>query len=333
MQRERLGQLRLASRAQVVEQLGPGLQARPPDDPLKLGPQVHGTIPASGDGVLRPRFGRLECRPQVGQKLGEDRDQPRRLALVMLCLGAAHVHAPIRPIHVTPAQGQVFGRAAHAGVAAQGEDQPPLGIGAGRQHLFRILPAHEPQPLGVRAHRALDALERVAGDQLATDRRPEILSGSSANSTDRVVRHPLAQEVQAEGVGVSRGDAHERLALAEVAHNHLAGVFEVDDGPRLGIDAAGDIGVDERPQLRRLGRGPRRHQPGPREAVVQRRADPAQPHRRLAGYGLPVDRRAGKRLDMPADLLGVALAHLAQAHGLAASVGRHEKNPTMPVGV
>lgn len=49
VQRELLGQLRFPRRPQVVEQLGPGLPAGPRNDPLKLGPQVHVSIAASGN--------------------------------------------------------------------------------------------------------------------------------------------------------------------------------------------------------------------------------------------------------------------------------------------
>jgi hypothetical protein len=63
-------------------------------------------------------------------QLRSDREHPYRVALVSSGLSGPHHHPTAFPVHVTPPQGNDFGRAWQLNGPAQGHDRPPLGIGA-----------------------------------------------------------------------------------------------------------------------------------------------------------------------------------------------------------
>ncbi|HWP39868.1 MAG TPA: hypothetical protein VNL70_02995 [Tepidisphaeraceae bacterium] len=106
--REALGQFRLTTRPQVVEQLGPGRQPGPADDPLKLRPQVRAGRPVARDDVLIPRLGLLEDFQQVRTQFREDRNPPFAAPCVMLGLAGRDAHPAMLPVDVAPLQRQVL---------------------------------------------------------------------------------------------------------------------------------------------------------------------------------------------------------------------------------
>ncbi|MEC7557813.1 MAG: hypothetical protein VYA32_11570 [Planctomycetota bacterium] len=63
---EVFGAFRLPRAAEVLEQLGPTLQAGPPDDSKQLSPQVGIGVALSRDDVLRPGFCEVKALFQVG---------------------------------------------------------------------------------------------------------------------------------------------------------------------------------------------------------------------------------------------------------------------------
>ncbi len=68
------------------------------------------------------------------------------------------------PVDVAPSQFQYFRWTSQATETSQREDQPPLSIRTGGQHLCRILPADEVEPLMIRPDRRADTLEWITSD-------------------------------------------------------------------------------------------------------------------------------------------------------------------------
>ena len=77
---EVFGEFRLPRATKVLEQLGPGLQTGPLDDPKKLSPQIGIRFPVSSDDILGPWFGQIEAlfqvRPHSSGNRGTTRDSP-----------------------------------------------------------------------------------------------------------------------------------------------------------------------------------------------------------------------------------------------------------------
>ncbi|MCC6579343.1 MAG: hypothetical protein IT440_02810 [Phycisphaeraceae bacterium] len=98
MEGKGFGQFGFPRRPQVVEQLGPGLHASPPDDPLKLGSQVDASVPAAGNTGADDRspldLAQRQIRPTGAQHLVfQQKDRPAN------ALRVAGLHAATFPGH------------------------------------------------------------------------------------------------------------------------------------------------------------------------------------------------------------------------------------------
>ena len=98
-----LSQLRLAGGAEVLPELGPWGQAGTLDDARELHAHIRGALAVAGDDAVGAGGGLFEDFAQVGQQLGEQRDQPRLTAGVVLGLGAGDADAAAVPVDVAPA--------------------------------------------------------------------------------------------------------------------------------------------------------------------------------------------------------------------------------------
>jgi hypothetical protein len=91
--------------------------------------------------------------------------------------------------------------AAQAAKAAQGEYQPPLGIGAGIQDRSSILPREEIEPAGIRQHgAALYVAERTLRNQPLTSCGAEELFGPAAMPSGRVTCQLNSQAITDQSV-------------------------------------------------------------------------------------------------------------------------------------
>nr|WP_232536316.1 hypothetical protein [Lacipirellula parvula] len=143
--REGFGQFRLPRAPQVVEDLRPSAQPCPFDDPLELSAQVRVLVAIAGDHEhLRPFLGverhhrLLDQRPgvfQVRPQFREDRNDASPLPFVVLSLRAADRHAVVSPVDVDPTKLHVLGGASQSAKAAQSEQESPLRVRAGFEHL------------------------------------------------------------------------------------------------------------------------------------------------------------------------------------------------------
>ena len=71
---EVFGEFRLPRATEVLEQLGPALQAGPLDDPKQLSPQVGIGVAVSRDDILRPRFCEVKALFQLGSQFRKKRN-------------------------------------------------------------------------------------------------------------------------------------------------------------------------------------------------------------------------------------------------------------------
>ena len=58
---ERLSQLRFPACPQILEQLGPGFQTGPTDDPVQLGPKIAVSVEIAVDDVLGTFLSKFDC--------------------------------------------------------------------------------------------------------------------------------------------------------------------------------------------------------------------------------------------------------------------------------
>ncbi|ODA36726.1 hypothetical protein A6X21_15395 [Planctopirus hydrillae] len=86
MQREVLAKFCLAGRPQILEQLRPGSQPRPPDDSFETGSQILPTITHGRNHEYTSRFCRIESRFKVRLEPGKDRHHPFIAPMMMFCL-------------------------------------------------------------------------------------------------------------------------------------------------------------------------------------------------------------------------------------------------------
>ena len=243
VQRELSGQFRFPRAPKVLVQFRPERQARTPDDAPKLGAEVLVAAPVARDDVLGPRLGQFKDFPQVRKEFGKQRHLPRLAALVVFGLGAVHGEPPVGPIHVGPLQRQVLRRAPQAAESAQGENQPPLGIRAGVEHLPGLLARHEVITLAVALHQCLEVGKGVLGNQALPPGEVEELLGDPAPSPHGVLGQIQADEEQPPLVRVAGRDPVNGLVLAEEVQQVPPRVAPHSASARLGVCAPADVGA------------------------------------------------------------------------------------------
>ncbi|MCI0335311.1 MAG: hypothetical protein L0228_19045 [Planctomycetes bacterium] len=110
----------------------------------------------------------------------------------MCRLWRADDHPIALPINVTPPKAKMLGRASQPTKATQCEQQSPLRVRAGVQHLGRILAADEVVAVPLRHDSdALHVGKGILGNQPPSHGRSEELFGNTAASPCRVVGQTL----------------------------------------------------------------------------------------------------------------------------------------------
>ena len=179
MHRELLSELRLAGRAEVLKSLWPRFQTGSPNDPMQLSPQILVSAAIPGHDEFRPRFGEVKSVFKERPQLGKERNEP--------------AFSP----------GQMLRRAPQTAVAAQREDQSPLGIRAGFDDSGGFLAAHKVEPVRIPLNVTLEVLKGILSDQLPPNGRLEKLLCAAASPADRVIGEPLFFEIQTPPVGIA----------------------------------------------------------------------------------------------------------------------------------
>ena len=163
MHRELLSELRLAGRAEVLKSLWPRFQTGSPNDPMQLSSQILVSAAILGHDEFRPRFGKFKSVFKERPQLGKERNEPAFSPGQMLRLWALNVDPAVLPVDVLPPQSQMLRRAPQTTVAAQREDQTPLGIRAGFDDSGGFLAAHKVEPVRIPLNVALEVLKGHTG--------------------------------------------------------------------------------------------------------------------------------------------------------------------------
>jgi len=113
---------------------------------------------------------------RCGLSSGEEGEHPELPPGVPFGLGRPHSDAAALPVDVLPAEGEVLAGAPEAAVAGQREQEPPLGIGAGGEHLLGIGAGNEGHAVAVGLPARLDLREGVLGQHPPLDALAEDLA-------------------------------------------------------------------------------------------------------------------------------------------------------------
>ena len=108
--REGCGQFRLSGRPQIVEQLRPGSQPRPPDDLLEGRAKILASIAVSRDDELATVRGNLLAIGQFSPQFREEGNHPFRLALMVRGLRRRNPDLVLVPQDIRPFERQRFRR-------------------------------------------------------------------------------------------------------------------------------------------------------------------------------------------------------------------------------
>ncbi|MEX1096727.1 MAG: hypothetical protein WED34_11820, partial [Planctomycetales bacterium] len=326
VRRERFLQFRLPRRPQVLEQLGPRVQAGLGDDALQLRPQVRIRVPVAGDDILRPRLGFVERGFQVRAQLREDGHDSLFAAGMMFRLGRVNGEPGALPVDVPPPQSKMLRWATQSAEPGEREQQPPLRVRAGRQHGRGVGPRDEVHPLPHGQHAPFQVRERIARDDPLADGRPEELLGVGAPPADRVRRQLLLHQVEPPFVRVAGRDFPQRLAGPEEL-DQVPPRVPVGRGRRfLHVGPLGDVGIEPRSQ-RRGGVLPRLRQPDRDQLIEQFPVPLRKPLACIVRRGVAVRRRAGQVFDVDANGLRGPHRNLPEADALSLAVRRDEQNP------
>ena len=315
---ELIGQFRLAGGSQVVERLVPRCESCTSHDAVELSPHVLSRVPIPGDDELGPFGSFVECGFQVWPQFGEQGQHSFPLPFVMFGLGRGDSDAVVQPIHVAPLQRQVFTGTSQSTEAGQGEDQPPLNIGAGFQDFRRVGSTDEVEPLGVPSDRNLDVAgeERILADQFAFDRIVEELPSEPHHPAGRVLGERslrLRSHPAGEVFGVSGGEFVESLGL-EVFRQQVEAAAVHDQRGGLGVDPFRDVVGDvtrQRLSDDRLLRCRSLNQPELGELVGQLGVEATDPFGGFLSDSPPRHLARQDRFEMRANRFGVPLRTLA----------------------
>ncbi|HYT91308.1 MAG TPA: hypothetical protein VEL76_21530 [Gemmataceae bacterium] len=317
------GQFGFPGGAEVVEEPWPRLAPSPPDDPHELRAQVLVRRAVPGDDMHGALGGLLERLFEVRPQLGEDRHPALRLALVLLGLRARDAEAVQFPVDVSPLQGLVLGGAAESAVARQGEDQPPLQVGAGVEDALARLAVHE-ELAGLVAHAGrLHVLERVFDDQFLAEGGAEELPAPLHRLAHGCCGVAFLQPDDPV-VAIPCCDRSEIPGRSEVGDQSVRADAKVRRGPLLHVRAPGDIGGEELSQSSAgdlLAGWDESHCGQFIGEVGAKSGNPA------GGLGIPgnaSDFRDVQRLDLPANFFRDALGDLAQPDRPPLAVGGNE---------
>ncbi|MEX2171349.1 MAG: hypothetical protein WD851_18660 [Pirellulales bacterium] len=254
--------------AQRHERLGPRFQSCRTGDRSQPRPQVHFRFAIPRDDKLASLGRYVPQRLQVGPQLGEERHHARILPFVMLRLGRADGDSIRVPIHIAPPQQQNFRRAAHAAEPSQREDEPPLIVGAGRQHLGSIVASDKVILIAIPLGRhALHVGERAFVDQLSPGRVAEKLLGDSAPLPDRLGSEILATGLRIVGifglgepappiVRVGWRDRVDQAIRTELVDQVAARIAVEDRSGRFHVVAVVDVVVQKRRERHLAGQRP-----------------------------------------------------------------------------
>ncbi|WP_232536315.1 hypothetical protein [Lacipirellula parvula] len=130
--------------------------------------------------------------------------------------------------------------------------------------------------------------------------------------------------MEAEVVGVARGDVGQRLGSAKVLDEIALRPLQVLARCRLHVGPPLDVSRQERAERRLLGRGFLRHEPDVGELVVEQRLELAHPSGRLSVPAGLRDRRGIQRFRLRLDRVGGFLGDLAQSYRAALAIAGDE---------
>ncbi|MGD0462828.1 MAG: hypothetical protein ABSB74_10100 [Tepidisphaeraceae bacterium] len=203
--------------AKILEQTRPGIDASPPHDSFKLGPQIGIRVAVSGDNVLRARLGFGVHVQQRLAKLWKQRHEPGFLPLVVFGFRGSDQNPVMLKVDVTPFQRQVFRWTPKPAVAAQGKQQPPLCIGAGFQHPIGHVAGNEELAGLVLLTADFNIFQRTFGNHLPANRLPKHPLGCLRPLGNRRLGQLLGAQaleplVDRQGVNLRQG-----LCLSEVS--------------------------------------------------------------------------------------------------------------------
>ncbi|MEX0978286.1 MAG: hypothetical protein WDZ48_05520 [Pirellulales bacterium] len=198
-----------------MEQPRPRLQARAVDDLGEGGPQVGVCPPARPqrrlaeslvDDVDRALVGQIKGFLEVLPEFREQRDRTGIFPRVMLGLRRLDDDSTVVPVDVLPAERQHLARAAQSSVASQGDNRPPMPIGAAIEDLGDLLPRDEPLPVGCSAGWGLHVGKWVLRDQLPPQHGAEKCPRELQSFVNRRRGQLFAKQMQLEGIGIARCD-------------------------------------------------------------------------------------------------------------------------------
>ena len=135
--------------------------------------------------------------------------------VVVFCFGARHDDSVITPVDMLPFQAQDLRRAPQPTETAQGDNQPPVMVGALVEHPGDFFATHEVGPLFGDDRRAPDTIKWVLGYHVAFFQYPKKLPGEREPLRDGGLCKPPVNKVLLKIVAVAGSDLLGPLPFAE----------------------------------------------------------------------------------------------------------------------